>query len=310
MLISQENISLWLFFICLGMAIEYRRDAKKVAYLLMLSGVSLIYFGLVISLVIPSFSSQGQYGGFLYSSLGDNAFGAIQTIIAHPLDSLEMLFTNHNNSPNGDYVKTELHLILLASGLPLLLKKPQYLLMLVPIYFQKLFHDNPLMWGIANQYNIEFAPIMAIGIFKAITEFKHRKLRRIMPFLVLVLVLASTVRTMDKTVIFTDKSRIRVYKKSHYQRNYDVKRAHELLLKIPADAKVSAQSPFVPHLSLRDAIYQFPIISNAEYIVYSRKESSYPMIEEEFILKISALEQSQDWEVLYNDAVTILKRTN
>ena len=75
----------------------------------------------------------------------------------------------------GDFVKMELYVLLLVSGLFFLLKKPQYLLMLLPIFFQKLFHDYYAMWGISGQYSIEFAPIMAIGIFMVISEFKSEK---------------------------------------------------------------------------------------------------------------------------------------
>ena len=180
--------------------------------------------------------------------------------------------------------------------------------MLLPLYGQKLFHDNYVVWGIGGQYNIEFAPIMAIGIFKVITEFKRMKLRVIMTSIVLFFVTASTIRTMDNTIFFTDKSRIRFYQKDHYQRNYDIISVYQLLSKIPKNANVSAQSPFVPHLSLRENIYQFPIIKNADYIVYSRKESSYPLVKEEFELKINELEHSGDWEILYNNKVTILKK--
>ena len=308
MLISQENISLWLFFICLGLVIEYRKDNDKIRYLFLFSGISLIYFIIVISYIIPSFSSYNEYGGFMYSYIGNNAFDAFKSILLHPIDSLKILFTNHNNSLHGDFVKIEVHLILLASGLPLLIKKPQYILMLLPLYGQKLFHDNYVVWGIGGQYNIEFAPIMAIGIFKVITEFKRMKLRVIMTSIVLFFVTASTIRTMDNTIFFTDKSRIRFYQKNHYQRNYDIISVYQLLSKIPKNANVSAQSPFVPHLSLRENIYQFPIIKNADYIVYSRKESSYPLVKEEFELKINELEHSGDWEILYNNKVTILKK--
>jgi len=310
MLVSQENISLWMFFICLGLAIEYRNDSKKNALLLLFSGISLIYFITVLSFIIPYFSPQNEYGGFMYSCLGNNPFDAFKTLLTHPIDSFNILFTNHNNSPYGDFVKAELHIILLASGLPLLIKKPQYILMLLPIFFQKLFHDNYIMWGIGSQYNIEFAPIMTIGIFKVISEFKRPKLSLRLTYIVLFLVIASTIRTMDNTIIYTDKSRIRFYQKNHYQRDYNVKSVRQQLTKIPKDAKVSAQSPFVAHLSLRENIYLFPIIKNADYIIYSRKEGCYPLSKEEFNSKIIELEHSKDWKIIYNNGVTILKKIN
>lgn len=257
---------------------------------------------------MPTISINGSYPHFHYSILGNNMANAVIHLITHPIKSIAVLFSNHNNSTYGDYVKLETHLTLLASGILILLKKPHFLLMLVPIYFQKFFHDNYIMWGIGSQYNIEFAPILAIGIFYIISEIKTKKWQTIASFFVLVLVISSTVRIMDNTVLFTDKSQIRFYKKSHYQRNFNVKKVHECLSKIPQGAKVSAQSPFVPHLSLRDNIYQFPIIKDAEYIIYRREEGTYPMSNDEFKMKINELENSKDWEVYYDNEITILKK--
>lgn len=307
-IVAKENISLWLTFILLGLTIEHRKDIFMRKYLASVALFSLISFVVITSVIMPAISNNEIYPHFHYSFLGNNFSQAIFNLITHPIESIKVLFTNHNNSLHGDYVKAETHIILFTSGLILLLKKPHYILMLVPIYFQKFFHDNPSMWSIGGQYNIEYAPIMAIGIFEVITDFKNMKFRVIMSSIVLFFVTASTIRTMDNTIFFTDKSRIRFYQKSHYQRDYDIKKVHQLLSKIPKNANVSAQSPFVPHLSLRENIYQFPIIKNADYIVYSKKEDCYPLLKEDFELKIFELEHSKDWEILFNNDVTILKK--
>ena len=307
-LISQENISLWMAFICLGLAIEQRKNVKTATILILFSGISIVYFIAITSYVIPYFSAQNEYSGFHYSCLGNNMISALRTFILNPIENLKILFLNHNNNIHGDFVKIETHIILLTSGLFLLLKKPYYLLMLLPIYFQKFFHDNYSMWAIGGQYNIEFTPILAIGIFSVISEFKKEKIRNIMSLIILSLALIATVKTMDQTIYYTDKSRIRFYQKRHYQRDFNVKSVHEYLSKIPKNAKVSAQSPFVPHLSLRDNIYQFPIIKDAEYIIYCRKEIVYPMSINEFEMKINELETSKDWEIYHDNEITILKK--
>jgi uncharacterized membrane protein len=215
---------------------------------------------------------------------------------------------NHNDSPHGDFVKLETHILLLLSGLIFLVKKPQYMLMLIPIYFQKFYHDNYFIWSFGGQYNIEFSPILAIGAFSVIAEIKSKKYQTFSCMALVFFTLASTIRTMDKTAVFNNKARIAFYQKRHYQRTYDVGAAHKQLSMIPKGAAVSAQSPFLPHLCLREDIYQFPIIKNAAYIVYSRHESFYPLTEEEGELKVSELEHSEEWEVLSNTAITVLKR--
>jgi len=180
--------------------------------------------------------------------------------------------------------------------------------MLIPVYFQKLFHDNYYMWGIADQYSIEFAPVMAIGIFEVISGIRRKRLAGFFSVLVLVLTLASTFRVMDNTVIHTDKVNIRFYQKQHYTRGYDVAAVHKVLSGLPLDAIISAQSPFLPHLALRDRIYQFPVIKDAKYIIYSFEEVPYPLTETEFRMITDSLKASDQWHVLYEGDIVILQR--
>jgi len=310
MIISQENFALFLFFICLGLIIEYRHNTKMMLHLLLLSVISLVYFLSVLYYIIPYFSPHKAYQGLSYSYFGNSINHIIKTLINNPVNSFKLLFINHKNIDSGNFVKAEAHLILVASGLPILLKKPQYLFMLIPIYFQKFYHDSYAMWGIGGQYNIEFTPVLAIGIFKAISDFKNKKTRLIVSAIVLLTTTVATFRIMDNTVLWTDKSRIRFYQMRHYKRNYDVKSVHWHIHKIPDSVAVSAQAAFVPHLALRSKIYQFPVIKDADYIIYSPHEGTYPLTNNEFLTKINDLENSSEWKIHYKGIVTILKRTS
>lgn len=308
MLVSKENVSLWLLFVSLGIAVEYRKDARIRNFMLLSSVICGAAFIAIVSLIMPAFSNTGDYPHFQYSFLGSNYKEAFLHLVSHPLESLKALFVNHNNSPSGDFVKLELHLLLVFSGLPFLLLRPAYLLMLIPVYFQKLFHDNYYMWGIADQYSIEFAPVMAIGIFEVISGIRRKRLAGFFSVLVLVLTLASTFRVMDNTVIHTDKVNIRFYQKQHYTRGYDVAAVHKVLSGLPPDAIISAQSPFLPHLALRDRIYQFPVIKDAKYIIYSFEEVPYPLTETEFRMITDSLKASDQWHVHYDGDIMILER--
>lgn len=310
LILGKENISLWLAFVLLGLAIEYRRDILLRNYLVVAALFSLGCFVLITSYIMPAISVHGLYPHFHYSYLGSNIKEALLHLISHPIESMKVLFINHNNSAHGDFVKLETHGILVLSGLLFLFKKPHYLLMLVPIYFQKFFHDNYSMWGIGSQYNIEFAPVLSIGIYKVISELKGIRIRRVLNYLALVLVFSATLRTMDRTIFFTDKSRIRIYKKSHYYREYNVRQVHETLALIPEEAKVSAQSPFVPHLALRDDVYMFPLINDAEYIVYSEFEDPYPLSQQEFDEEVNKLITSVNWNILFKGDIIVLKKIN
>lgn len=308
-IIGKENISLWMAFICLGLIFEYRKEAYWRNYLFFSFLFCLVYFFIITSLVMPSISSTNAYPHFNYSALGSNYLEAIQQLILHPLDSIKILFMNHTNHLLGNYIKMELFILLFLSGLPILFRKPQYLVMLLPIFAQKLYHDNISMWGVNFQYSIEFAPILAIGIFSIIGRIEDVKYVKLSSYGILFLCFASTIKTMDSTILFSDKNKIRVYKRSHYYRKYNTKIVREQLAKIPNSAIVSAQSPFLAQLAYRDDIYQFPIIKDAEYIIYSLDEFPYPLNEEQFDKKIQELKTSENWlEICNKDGFFILKK--
>ena len=309
-IIGKENISLWMAFICLGMIIEYRKNKYWRNYLFLAFTFCIAYFLLITSVVMPAIANGNEYPHFQYSSLGENYLAAFFHLFQHPIDSFETLFTNHTNDLHGDYLKLELFVIIFFSGLFLLIRKPYYLLMLLPIFGQKLFHDNISMWGIHNQYSIEFAPIMAIGIFSVIGEFSNKKLLRISSFSVIILSLLCTVRVMDSTLIYTNKDKIRVYKASHYSRDYSTKEVRDKLNEIPKDVILSAQSTFVSQLAYRDNIYQFPMIKDAEYIILSINEGSYPLSEENFKVEIQKINESDKWDKEYEkDGFYIYKKS-
>lgn len=299
LLIAKENVSLWVVFVCLGLLIEYRKDKQWRRLLLAGSGLSLAYFILITFVVMPVISNGNTYPHFNYAVLGESPAEAIRFLIIHPVQSIQVFFTNHSGDPAGDYVKLEFIMLLLVSGLYVLIRKPAYLLMMLPLFFQKFFHDNVSMWGFNDQYAVEFAPVMAIGIFSSISAMKPAWFKKILLVLSLAGCLAASIRIMDNTVMFTDKSRIRIYKAAHYQRDYDVKEVYGALELIPDDAVVSAQSPFVPHLALRERVYQFPIIKDAAYIVLSANELPYPLDENEFKVRTGVLLSSPDWETIY-----------
>ncbi len=308
-LISKENISLWMTFICLGLLFEYKKNKRSVQYLVLFSSISLVYFMVISGVVMPALSANGTYPHFNYSVLGNTVFGALTHLLTHPVEAVKTLFINHTNHPFGNYVKLELHIFLLLSGLYMLIFKPWYLIMLIPIYFQKLFNDNYIIWGIDGQYAVEFAPVIIIGAFSVIGEIRKEKWGKIVTVLVFIGILSSTIRMMDSTTMYTNKSKVRIYQCSHYKRDYNGKLVYEQIDKIPESAVVSAQSSFLPHLALRDHIYLFPIVKDADYIVYSVKEEPYPLTKEAFNIKIQDILNSKEWKDQFrNEDIVILKR--
>jgi uncharacterized membrane protein len=209
----------------------------------------------------------------------------------------------------GDYVKLELLVFLIACGLPLLILRPQYLVMLVPVFFQKLFSNSTVHWGVGYQYSVEFAPIMAIGVFSVVALIPNKYFKHLAAAVLVLLSVGTTHRLMNHTYQYVDKIYVQIFSGEHYKRNYSVKKMHQLLRLVPDDVVVSAQNAFVPHMALRDTIYQFPIIKDAAYIILSEKENTWPMTVDAYVAHVDEIQNSGHWEVVHKDEdVLILKR--
>lgn len=305
--IAKENMALWMMFVALGLLWKYWGDnlLRKVCFGLSL--FALIYFIAVITWWMPSFSNSGTYSNFKYSLLGSTAGEAFQFILTHPLEAFKMLFVNTNGNELYDFVKMELWVFIVLNGF-LLFRKPYYLLMILPIVGQKMYNDNPTMWGVTHHYSIEFAPIFTAGIFDVIKQFKRFKLQRIFAYAMLVIGMGTGIHVMDHTIAYAEKARIRIYKEAHYNREFPIEEANRVLAMIPNQAVVSAQAAFVPHLALRDNIFTFPEIKHAEYILFSPLENPFPMEPTTFVKVTDSLRRDSTWESVYaSDALVLLK---
>ncbi|AEA43600.1 DUF2079 domain-containing protein [Fluviicola taffensis] len=306
--IGKENMALWLLFIAIGLAYINRKDWWKLKIAIGIACFSLIYFIVVIGWVMPSFSNTGVFSQFRYSVLGANVSEGILQLVKHPLDSLSVLFQNHSGKSVYNFVKFEFWMMILMVGF-FCIFRPVYLFMLIPIIGQKMFHDNADTWGVVQQYCIEFAPILTIGTFVFIGDKKTKSKRLILSYIAVFLALVTSIRLMDNTIAHYDKARLRIYKSAHYKSEFPIKEAYEVLNLIPSDAIVSAQSTFVPHLAVRDKIYTFPTIKNAEFVLVSPVEDPYPLNQIEFEQETSKLLKNPDWKVVRkNNYFVLLKK--
>jgi hypothetical protein len=162
------------------------------------------------------------------------------------------------------------------------------------------------MWSVNYQYSIEFAPILTIGIFDVVASIKKEKLKTFSAIITVVFALICSIHLMDNTIIMYDKARLRIYDSIHYSREFPIRKAHDLLSKIPVNAPVSAQSAFVPHLSCRTQVYQFPIIKDAEYIMLAPRDNYYPIDSANYFYITDSLKCSPLWKTIHLDHDFIL----
>ncbi len=310
MLITKENVALWTGFICLGLSIRFLHETTTRKIALFFAALSFIYFMLVVQWLMPRLSVSGVYAHRDYHYFGAGFGEIFINLLRDPPEAFKTLFVNHLGDPRYDYYKTETHVFILLSGGFFLLLRPQYLLMLVPVYLQKMYHDNPTMWTAGRQYNIEFIPIITMAAIEVLKECKTAKRKYILSSVFLALTLATTIRLCDKTICYVDHNSIRIYQEGHYESYYKVPKLQQLMNSIPPHAVVSAQSMFVPHLACRDKIYQFPLIMDASYVLVSIRKNFYPLEREEFLKKLNELQSDPEWELISEDEAVFLFRNN
>lgn len=295
--IGKENMSLWLAFIAMAMAWEYRGDLRRRNWCLKASLASIVYFLVIVGWAMPALSNTDEYRGFLYSQLGSGPLEAIVSIVRHPVDAIQLLFYADLRDELADPYKLELFRFLLWSGGAMLIFRPHWLLMLIPILAQKLWHDNPYMWGIGGQYSVEFAPILIIGVFGAMARWTRRSTAIIMSIGQLLALSFITWQNATETVVFNEKVRLKIFDATHYEQPLvDVEAVRALLKSLPEDAAISAHSALLPHLVFREDIFQFPMIKNAQHLLLCPSMGVYPLSGECYEEIISQQMASERWE--------------
>ena len=276
-IVAKENMSLWLVFVFTALAWQYRFDLRRRNWSLKAAGIAAVYFILISMWIIPALSQTDEYRGFLYSQLGDSPLETLVYLFQFPGHSFKLLYYADIRDALPDPWKLELHRFILFSGGWLLLFQPKWIWMILPIYAQKLWHDNPYIWGIGGQYSVEFTPILILGAFSVVLKISSAR-RWVVAVLLMSGLIFISAQNMDETEVFNEKSRIRIFSSEHYRNEVlDVEAVQRLLEQIPEAAAVSAQSPFVPHLALREHCFQFPLIRQSEYLLISPAVGSYPL---------------------------------
>jgi len=303
LIISRENMIIWAIFLALGLLFVNFRDKTKRKWLLIMLLYSTSFLVLTFLYFMPSFTQEVEgYTHFSFSILGTSAKEAIFNIFQHPVDVLISLFTNHLNSIAGIGLKNEFFLTIILSGGLILLRKPQYLFILLPIFGQKLFHDTFTHWGISAHYSIEFAPILTIALFEYFSEHQNKHTLKIAFLVVVSTFTINYIKIEERLPIWETNVGLKFYAKEHYDTPYNVSEINKVLKTIPKEAVVSAESSLVPHLAARKYIYVFPRLGDAEYIALSPKDSvTFPVNLMEYELLIKRLDNSYLYKKLSNN---------
>lgn len=298
--IGKENMGIWMFFVTLGLAFQFRGDQLARKQLVLMAVFTMIYTALVLGFVMPAFANAGVYPHFNYKVIGSSYSSALIYVVTHPWEAIKLLFINHSGLIENDGLKLQLWGYIFFSGF-LILRKPIYVFMLLPVIGQKMYHDNPYIWSVYFQYSIEFAPLLTIGTFDVIRNVKSERWNKWLMGIAVMASLGVMIRLMDHRKNNMLDEQFKFYSSKHFKKHYYSKDAHRYLKLIPDDAIVSAQNSFVPHLALRETVYLFPTVKDAQYIFITSMDHAYPLSWEEHLTKIEELKADAAWELVMEE---------
>jgi uncharacterized membrane protein len=290
-LACKENMSLLLIFINCSFIVhkffnKNKRDLDiKFEALVMLFCV--IYLIVIISSVMPYLSEgKGTNQIARYHLLGTNIKEVFMFILKNPLESTNIFLSNTTTDSSFDGIKFETFVFFAASGGIFVFFRPKWILCLIPIFAQKYFTDNPVMWGVNCQYSIEFVPIISICLIEFLTLTNKVSTK----FLTISLITISTFYINFGTIYqrkspYYDPLNLDSFNAEHYKSSLgaDTEYIRNKIKELPADANLTVSGLLAPKLAFRDNIYLFPVINDAEYIVLlCDNNNTYPFSFQQF----------------------------
>jgi uncharacterized membrane protein len=312
---SKENMALWLVFLTLGLALNHFKESQLRNKALQLAGLSALSFLLIMKVFMPGFANgQLEYLHFKYTALGPDMGSALAFVIWHPIEALRLLFENHLPGPSmyRDGLKWSTWALFLVAGGWLTFTRPAFVLMLLPIWGQKMFSDDPNKWSPFFQYSIELLPVIAL----ACIEFARRFPRfGIGAFAVFLFALGSCASGYHSLLMYRPQAympeAIQIFRPAHWHREFPVSNVKLALNQhIPETASVAASSILVPRLAMRSQIFCYPSAQPTQYLALIKdSEKPYPLSPQLLNDSISQLLNSPTWECLYKqDSLFIFRR--
>ena len=313
--LSKENLALWLAFVLLGLAWQHWPRWAVAWRAVVGAGLALVYFVVITRYVMPALdTSHRPYTQLArYGALGASLPAIVGNLLTHPSLLWKVLFTNTLLAKDYNYIKLELWVGLLLSGGWALLRRPWYLLMLVPILGQKLLANDAGFWGINYQYSIEIAPVLTLAV--ADTLLARRRATPGTGHWRWALALAGavffTAATLDaRHSTWYDRAATNFLTRGHYRPAYaDPAGLRAALARVPAGVPLSASSSLVPHLLDRRDIFLFPVLRTAQVVALLRtpdEHGAWPLSPADGQRAAAQLRTDPAYRVLYEDAQVLL----
>jgi len=284
----------------LGIYIAFVQKKKKLGLLLSLVGIGI--FILNIWVIIPYYR-QAPFG-FIhrYGYLGDSVPEILKTLAFHPIYVLKHVFITKK--------KTYFLEIFGPLGFSSFFS-PSHAFLMLPTFLQNILSDFPPQYSSEYHYSSALIPFVFISaicgvqnLFIKIERKQGIKLNWNKPQLMW----RFSVILCFFSLFFFGKSPIYQLRNYYAHITNHTRITNTFIGIIPDPVSVSAQATLVPHLSGREAIYQFPVINDAEYIFLDTTAMIFPLSEEEYPGKVLEVFQTGYGVIEAEDNLILFKK--
>jgi len=214
-------------------------------------GFSVLYFIVVTKLMSvygEGIMSNSRYGNYIYDDGG--LFTVIKSVLQNPVYAIKQMFMEKK-------LKFILQMLVPLCFLPLAIKKPAKLILLIPFLLVNLMTDYQYQYHIGFQYTFGSGALL---MYLAVSNYAEMGKSR--SKLLLCAVLSSVV--IFAGGYFSKIDYIDEYKNSYTQREI----INEALSLIPSNASVSASTFLIANLSDREVLYELETTRHqTEYVV-------------------------------------------
>jgi uncharacterized membrane protein len=252
-LMCREDAALPVMGIGAWLALAHRRWLWGIAT----ASLALAVLAVDIRWVVPHFRGAPYPHLGRYARHGGSLGGILAGLALHPFRTLGTLLT-------GARLVYVLALLAPVAFLPL--AAPRDLVGALPALAQNLLAGDPVLFNHRTQYQAFVLPFLVLAAIGGYARLARRAPGQ-WPVTVIVIAMIASLALASRTVNNLSAAR--------WWPTAELRAAHGVLAQVPPEAAVSAQDPYVAHLSLRPRVFVFPVgIETADHVVVNA--ASYP----------------------------------
>ncbi len=210
-----------------------------------------------VRLLIPAYRGEPYTHLWRYAWLGDSLGGIVATVLLHPLRTLAALVTVDRLVYLGAMLAPLAFLPLLGGW---------DIVGALPALVQNLLSADPILYNFRAQYQAFVLPFLVLAAVGGYARLERRRPGH-WPVTVLAVALVVSLALDSRTMNNLAPAR---FWPTEAQRA-----AYRVLAAVPPEAVLSAQDPYVAHLSLRPLVFVFPVgIEKSDHVLIDA--ATYP----------------------------------